>query len=126
MSEIQYQVFIAWDDNNPKPGQIIYEEGLTTRWVSIANWERSSGFAICPFPSHRFIFKQPQLEIEHTPICTDTEEKLVDITCVICSLHKCNVVLIPCGHITCSCCANKLTTCYMCRTIINKRQIVFF
>lgn len=47
------------------------------------------------------------------------------LLCCICMSRLVSMVLCPCGHMTCSSCAPKITECPLCRTEIVQRQKVF-
>lgn len=45
--------------------------------------------------------------------------------CVICLERAVNVVLVPCGHMSCAECAEKIEACGVCRQEIGQRQKIF-
>lgn len=46
--------------------------------------------------------------------------------CKVCSDNAINVVLVPCGHMClCNVCADKVTSCPLCRTMISQRVRTF-
>ncbi|KAL8610362.1 hypothetical protein ACOMHN_041176 [Nucella lapillus] len=47
------------------------------------------------------------------------------LLCCICMSHLVGTVLIPCGHVTCCVCAQKITECPLCRTGVERRQKMF-
>ena len=53
------------------------------------------------------------------------EELVEEKLCPICMERVKNVVLVPCGHFSCSECAATLEHCHMCRTLVERRQNVY-
>ena len=47
------------------------------------------------------------------------------LLCCICMSRLVGTVLCPCGHMTCSNCAHKISECPLCRTEVVRRQKVF-
>lgn len=53
----------------------------------------------------------------------DIDHSSLESECVICMDAKCEVVLVPCGHMCCClvCCDNKMINCPMCRSNIERK-----
>ena len=47
------------------------------------------------------------------------------LLCCVCMSRRVGTVLCPCGHMTCSNCAHKISECPLCRTEVERRQKVF-
>ena len=66
-----------------------------------------------------FFFFCPQRMKERLETLEDS------LLCCICMSHLVSTVLCPCGHMTCSNCAHKISECPLCRTEVERRQKVF-
>ncbi len=65
------------------------------------------------------VIKEKEVEVK-VPI---TEKEAYE--CKICLENPIGIVF-ECGHMCCSGCADKLTRCYLCRTVIKKKQKMYF
>ena len=61
------------------------------------------------------------------PIPTTVEDLSRDLRCKCCMINQSNIFLKQCGHIVCcSECAQRLTSCPVCRVPITGKQLAFF
>ena len=92
------------------------------------------------FPCLYLFFHLKNLAVPLTRLFVDTKfslclsvqqlkerlENLEDsFLCCICMSRPVGMVLCPCGHMTCSECAPKISECPLCRTEVERRQKVF-
>ncbi|XP_076449546.1 E3 ubiquitin-protein ligase MYLIP-like [Babylonia areolata] len=64
-----------------------------------------------------------------SPHCMELKERLDSLEdsllCCICLSRLVATVLCPCGHLTCSVCAQKISECPLCRTEVERRQKMY-
>jgi len=60
-------------------------------------------------------------------VLEETLEEIADtLTCCVCADSELNTALVPCGHLLCWDCAQRLTECPLCRTEVTARQRVYY
>lgn len=63
--------------------------------------------------------------LNNFPISVSVTPTIPELTCRICYSGERNTILVPCGHLFCTACANRVTICPLDRQEISSRQHVY-